>query len=230
LAAFNCAIEAGCDGIELDVHRCASGELVVIHDPFLSRTTNGAGMVSDASLPELKRLSAGAWYDKEFAQEKIPTLEEALQFIDGRAVVNIEVKMVPYEYANIEDDLLLTLSQYAHPETLIVSSFDHNFLQRFSSLDAGIDLALAAACVFLDLAGYAAKLGAKYWHPKFEDMCDTSVQVAQQAGLMVNAWVVNEPYQWSMAIKWGLDGIITDDPQPLIDSLASLSAKQGSES
>jgi len=229
MAAFKCAVEAGCDGIELDVHRCASGELVVIHDVFLSRTTNGAGLVSDATLPELKRLSAGAWYDKEFSGEKLPTLEEVLQFVDGRAIVNVEVKMAPYEYANIEDDLLMTLSAYAHPETLIVSSFDHNFLQRLSSLDCGIDLALVAACVFLDIGSYAAKLGAKYWHPNFGVICDSSVQAAQQAGLGVNVWGISEPHEWSLAIKWGVDGIITDDPQPLLDSLAGFATKQGAD-
>jgi glycerophosphoryl diester phosphodiesterase len=222
MASFKRAIEAGCDGIELDVHRCASGELVVIHDPFLSRTTNGAGLVGDASLSELKRLTAGAWFDKEFAGEKIPTLEEVLQFVAGRVTLNLEIKNVPYEYANIEDDLLLLLSQYSHPETLIVTSFDHVFLQRFSALDSGLDVGLLAACVFIDLPEYAQRLGAKFWHPKFTDMSDASMQVAHEAGLKVNAWVVNEPQDWSLLMKWGVDGIITDDPQSLLDRLQSV--------
>ncbi len=106
LIAFQKSLELGCDGIVLDVQRCASGELVVIHDDDLSRTTNGIGLIKDATLPELKRLSAGAWYDKEFSTERIPTLEEVLTLISGKLVINIEIKNAPVYYEGIEHDLL----------------------------------------------------------------------------------------------------------------------------
>jgi len=88
MAAFKCAVEAGCDGIELDVHRCAQESSWSFTMSSLPHH-QWSGLVSDATLPELKRLSAGAWYDKEFSGEKLPTLEEVLQFVDGRAIVNV---------------------------------------------------------------------------------------------------------------------------------------------
>ncbi|HEY9713815.1 MAG TPA: glycerophosphodiester phosphodiesterase family protein, partial [Chroococcales cyanobacterium] len=75
LAAFEKCLDPDTrlDGIELDVQRCASGELVVIHDDDVGRTTNGVGQVRDISLDELKRLSAGLWFDRAFADQRIPT-------------------------------------------------------------------------------------------------------------------------------------------------------------
>lgn len=92
LAAFAAAIDAGADGIELDVHPSRDGALVVHHDHYLDRTTNGAGIVSDRTLAELRALDAGAWFDEKFAGECIPTLDEVLSLANGRARLEIELK------------------------------------------------------------------------------------------------------------------------------------------
>src|SRR5881394_1100240 len=86
LAAFRKSVEAGCDAVELDIHRCATGELIVIHDDDLQRTTNGGGLVKDATFAELKRLSAGEWFSPEFKSEKLPTLQEVLDLVDGKLI------------------------------------------------------------------------------------------------------------------------------------------------
>ena len=92
LAAFAAAIDAGADGIELDVHPSRDGALVVHHDHYLDRTTNGAGLVSDHTLAELRALDAGAWFDGRFAGERIPTLEDVLSLAAGRVRLEIELK------------------------------------------------------------------------------------------------------------------------------------------
>ncbi len=92
LAAFAAAIDAGADGIELDVHPSRDGALVVHHDHYLDRTTSGAGLVSDHTLGELRALDAGAWFDAKFAGESIPTLEEVLRLAAGRVRLEIELK------------------------------------------------------------------------------------------------------------------------------------------
>lgn len=72
LSAFKKSLEAGVDGIELDIHKCKSGELVVIHDDTLNRTTNGTGYVKDATWQELSQLDSGSWYSPAFKGEKLP--------------------------------------------------------------------------------------------------------------------------------------------------------------
>ena len=215
LIAFSKSIELGCDGIELDVQRCASGELVVIHDHELSRTTNGVGLIKDATLPELKRLSAGGWYDKAFASERIPTLEEVLALVSGKLVINIEVKNAPVEYEGIEDDLISVLAEYEFRDRLIISSFDHQFMLRLHQLNTGLKLAVLADAILIDLKEYAQKLGATCWHPCYGSLTATAIKEAHGAGLEVNAWTLNEQRDWVEAAKNGLDAIITDDPVKL---------------
>lgn len=220
LAAFSKAIALNCDGIELDIHRCASGELVVIHDEELSRTTNGVGLIKDATLPELKRLSAGLWYGEEFKEERIPTLEEVLTLVDGALVINIEVKNAPSDYEGIEDDLFMLLESYPYQDRLIISSFDHHFMRRFNEMDSGLKLALLAEAIFVDLKEYAHKIGAACWHPCFQSLTEAAIHDGKHAGLEINAWTLNSAREWSSAIKAGIDGIITDDPEGLKAVLA----------
>ncbi|MCY4114108.1 MAG: glycerophosphodiester phosphodiesterase family protein [Chloroflexi bacterium] len=92
LPAFAAAIEAGADGIELDVHPSRDGALVVHHDYYLDRTTDGAGLVGDYTLAELQALDAGSWFDEKFAGERIPTLEDVLGLAGGRVRLEIELK------------------------------------------------------------------------------------------------------------------------------------------
>ena len=93
MAAFELALAVGADGIELDVHMTRDGEIVVIHDDTLDRTTNGKGPVSDQTMAELRELDAGSWFSPEFAGERIPTLKLVLELIkDKDVLLNIEIK------------------------------------------------------------------------------------------------------------------------------------------
>lgn len=134
LAAFRQSLDIRVDGIELDVQRCSTGELVVFHDEDLSRTTNGVGLVAHSSLDEIKRLSAGRWFDRSYADEKVPLLQEVLDLVDGKCVLHIEIKNTPIEYEGIEEELLELLSGYVHRDKVVVSSFDHPLLARLHAL------------------------------------------------------------------------------------------------
>ncbi len=219
MVAFRKSVEAGVDGIELDVQRCATGELVVIHDADVARTTNGVGLVRDSSYAELKRLNAGEWFDPEFEDEYIPLLSEVLDLISGKLVLNIEIKNTPIEYPGIDDDLIDFLSDYPHRDKLIISSFDHYIIKSLHEKDESLMTALLADALLVDLTEYAAKLGTRAWHPCFDALRQEAVEEAHAAGLAVNTWTVNTERDWRHAVRIGVDGIVTDDPDGLMTFL-----------
>ncbi len=222
LAVFSKCVDAGFDGIELDVHRAKSGELVVLHFDDLTKTTSGKGLVKNKRLPQLKKLSAGAWFSQEFAQERIPTLQEVLDLVAGRLVINIEVKNAPDAYPGIEDDLIELLDAYGHSDKIIVSSFDHAFLKRFTDMTSSYKTGLLVNGLLLDLPAYAAQVGTTAWHPQFVNLRADQVKLAKQAGIEVNVWTLNEVSEWIAAVKMGVDGIVTDDPEGLRSFLKNL--------
>lgn len=225
LAVFRKCVDAEFYGIELDVHRAKTGELVVLHFDDLTKTTNGKGLVKDKTLRQLKRLSAGAWFAPEFAGEKVPTLKEVLDVIDGRLMVNVEVKNAPDAYPGIEDDLIELLDAYGYSDKIIVSSFDHAFLKRFKEETDAYKTGLLVNGLLLDLPAYAAEVGTTTWHPQFVNLRADQVKLAQQAGIEVNVWTLNEVSEWNSAVRMGVDGIVTDDPEGLDEYLAKLRSK-----
>lgn len=215
LSAFKKALAAGVDGIELDIHKCKSGELVVIHDDTLNRTTNGSGYVKDRTWEELAKLDSGSWYSPAFKGERLPLLKEVLDLVQGKILINIEIKNCPINYAGIDDDLLKMLESYPYPDKIIISSFDHSVLKRIHAKNKKYKLALLGDSVMADLGAYARGVGAAAWNPDFDCVREDTVKDAHKASLAVNTWTVNGPDNWKRATNLQVDSIITDDPEGL---------------
>ena len=134
LAAFEGAITAGADMIELDVCLTRDRVPVVIHDKTLYRTTDGKGLVSEHSLSELKELDAGSWFSAEFKGEAIPTLEELLQLVRGKILVNIEIKQDSFESPAppdaIEVQICELVERLGMVDSVLISSFEHFIFPR----------------------------------------------------------------------------------------------------
>jgi|AGTN01.3.fsa_nt_gi Glycerophosphoryl diester phosphodiesterase len=225
MIAFKKSMNAGCDGVELDIHRCKSGELVVIHDETLDRTTDGKGLVKDFTYDEIKKLDAGKWYAKEFEGERVPLLSEVLEAFDGKMLINIEIKNTPIEYVGIEDDLINLLRKYKHPEKIMISSFDHELIRRIHKISPIYEVAFLDASIIADVGEYGKKLGATAWNAAHYELRPDAVKRAQKAGLSVNVWTVDGIPDWKRAMEWNVDGIVTDDPAGLIDFLKTDEAK-----
>jgi glycerophosphoryl diester phosphodiesterase len=137
MSAFHNAFEMKADYLELDVHVSKDGELVVIHDPTVDRTTNGTGYVKDLTLEELKNLDAGSSFAPEFAGEKIPTLSEVLDEFRGKIGILIEIK-APLLYPDIEekiaDELIKRNMHKPKNEKIIVQGFYHPSVKEFHEL------------------------------------------------------------------------------------------------
>ncbi len=216
MAAFRKSLEARVDGIELDVQRCKTGELVVFHDHDLGRTTNGVGLIKECSLDELQRLSAGSWFDKEFSAEKVPLLKDVLALVDGQLILNIEIKNLPEDYPGIDDDLIELLSEYPYMDKIIFSSFDNRITKRMQSKQPEWNYAVLLDGIPPDVVEMASFMSAKTWHPYFESLLEDVCEEARKAGLKVNVWTVNGQRDWVKMLKMPVDGIMTDDPLGLL--------------
>ncbi len=226
MAAFRKSLEAGADGIELDIHKCKTGELVVIHDETVDRTTDGKGFIKDMTWNDLRKLSAGKGH-ADFQDEHLPLLSDVLALVDGKMLINIEIKNAPVAYPGIEDDLIALLKGYKRKDKILVSSFDHEVIRRFHTKMPEVAIGFLDSCIMADIGDYASKLGAKAWHPGYGDIRADAVSQAHQSGLAVNVWTVNGNKNWAEAISMGVDGIVTDDPAGLIQYLGKHKGDEG---
>lgn len=205
LESIKKALEIGVDGVEIDVHLCASGELVVFHDFTLDRMTNGSGEITKHSLSELKSLKVKGKFT-------IPTLQEVLDVIDKRCFLNIELKgkntalkacrTIQY---NIE------ASGWVYKD-FIVSSFQHSELNTVFKIDKNIPLGVLTKASVSEAVMFAKTIQAVAVHPNYDLITKENVHKAQLDGLKVIAWTVNEKETIQRLKSYGVNGIITDFP------------------
>lgn len=130
LAAIGKALEGPAEFIEIDVHRTRDGQVVVMHDATVDRTTNGQGKIADLTLAELRQLDAGSWFDPGFRQEKVPTLEEVLALVNGKKKLLIEIKKGDDYYEGIEEHTLELIRQHKAQNWTVIQSFYDEVLNK----------------------------------------------------------------------------------------------------
>ncbi|NLD42756.1 MAG: glycerophosphodiester phosphodiesterase [Chloroflexi bacterium] len=214
LAAFRTAIEVGADAIELDVQPCATGELVIIHDGALERTTNGHGAVAETSFADLRALDAGAWFGPQFAGERIPTPGEALDLARGRLLVNIEIKTGTPDDLGVEAALAEAIRARNMEGEVLISSFNPAALLRMKKLAPELPRAL----IYSNMRVFPqdlALLALEALHPRHTLVNAAMVNLAHSRGYAVNAWTVNEPADMEALVALGVDAITSDYPERL---------------
>lgn len=213
LAAFRLAAEAGADGIELDVHLSRDGEVVVIHDEQVDRTTNGRGRVHDMTLAELKALDAGAWFSPRFSGERIPTLAEVLEAV-GPAfrLINVELKSGRVLYPGLEAKVIETLRRFGLLERCILSSFNHFSLRLVKQIEPRARTGVLYVEGLVDPWVYARHVPADAIHPPHYAVFPELVAGAHAAGVAVNTWTVDAPEDVRRVVACGVDAVITNDP------------------
>jgi glycerophosphoryl diester phosphodiesterase len=217
LAAFEAAIDAGADMIELDVLLTKDRKLVVIHDEWLDRTTSGRGPVSDYTLSELKALDAGSWFDPHFRGEKLPTLEEVLEMVAGRIPINIEIKRSAYEPDGspdaIERQIVDLAARKNALENVLISSFEWRVLERLAVLKEAPAIAVLSQHPRLGNPLDACKrLGAFSWNPSGRSLKKEHVRKMHEAGVLVFPWQIDTLEDMARMLNMGVDGLIVDDP------------------
>lgn len=208
LLAIDTGIGLGADMIEFDVQRCGD-QLVVLHDPRLERTTNGAGRVSEVPFDYLRGLDAGNG-------QQIPTLHEVLGLVAGRVSLNVEIKSADGTAAAVATALREALDDGWQAQQFLVSSFHLPELYEFKQLAPEIPIAVLVCGVPLDWAACATEMGAQALNLSAEFADPMLVRDAHARGLKVYAYTVNHPTEITAMRDLGLDGVFSDYPERVI--------------
>jgi glycerophosphoryl diester phosphodiesterase len=205
LMAFQKAMDMNVDGIELDVHLSKTGEIIVIHDFTVDRTTNGKGHVNELSLQELKTLRI----NEEF---ELPTLAEVFELVNKKCMINIELKgkeMAKPIIDLIESYIKEKNWKYEH---FLVSSFDWITLLDIHLLNPEIPLGVLTE-YDLELAfSFTKFINAQSIHSHYHLLTKEKIAEMQKQGIQVFAWTVNEPEDIQKIKTYNVNGIISDYP------------------
>lgn len=218
LASFRLAMEQGAHGVEFDVHLTRDGVPVVIHDFSLDKTTTGTGLIAEQAYEDLEALDAGILKDKQFAGEPIPTLEEVFRLLAGKLAMNVEVKA---DADGIEDAVAALIDQYGVADWVIVSSFNPLIIQRFASKYPHLPLGYLydESMPYEELLQLLSNVKLAARHPHHTMIDAPYMRVAQQFGLRVNTWTVNDPDRAVELQRLGVDVVMTDTPDIVLKAL-----------
>jgi glycerophosphoryl diester phosphodiesterase len=213
-AAFRRAVAQGISFIETDLHLTRDAHFVAIHDETVERTTNGNGSIHEMTLAEARRLDAGSWFASEFMGERIPTLEEILEFTKKNDVV-FYLELKPSGFWGGEHALISALRDSGEIQRSVVISFDPAILAALRKIeptlmyDGKIDNPFEKA----------VEIGARQIAVRGDLVTPNFLQEARKRDLQVVCWTVNSPAHMRILASAGVDGIMSDYPDRLLTVL-----------
>lgn len=212
LPAFALAIEQRADGVELDLQRTADGELVVIHDETVDRTTTGSGKVVDLTLEQLRSFDASCGMSA-FAGTQIPTLREVFELLGPCGLmINVELKNSIEFYPGMEAELEALVAEAGMADQVIYSSFNHYSLRTLREAGTTVPLGILYSDGVVDPWVYAEYLGVQAIHPPWEVLVAPGVvEECHARNILVHPWTI-EPGQARRLADLGVDALITNFP------------------
>lgn len=220
LAAYELAAEQGADGVELDVWLSQDDVPVIIHDFEVDKTTDGSGRVGSMSLEELKELDAGSWFDEQFAGERIPTLDEVFESVGQKLYINVEIKSIDLKVQNVVAQTVECIRRHGMQERVLVSCFNPMVLRQVRKQAPELAMGFLRAS---DMPFYVSWLmfGVPHQaeHPHETQVDANWVRKAHSRERKVNVWTVNDPDVAARLQGLGVDGLITDKPDVILEAL-----------
>jgi len=214
MVAFREAERVGADGIELDVQLTKDGEIVVIHDETVDRTTDGSGWVHDMTYRDLRKLNAAAKWGGRYGHCPIPHLEEVLAWLEPtKLFINIELKNNRIPYEMLEQKTIALVRRYGLEKRTIFSSFNHNSMRFCRMVAPEIETALLYMEPLYDPWTYVKVMKTDGLHPYYRTVTATFVANAQRRGLAVRPFTINKPEAMKTMFAYGVDAIFTDHPR-----------------
>ena len=206
LTSIQKAIELGVDGVEIDIFRCLSGELVVFHDKSVEKLTDGRGFIEQLTLDSIKKLNISGL-------EKIPTLNEVLDLVNGEIILNIELKGLNTSF--LTHQLLNSYFNLTNwePEKIIISSFNWNELRAFYQLNKKVRIAILTKGDPIEAIPIAKELNAFSINPNYVFLTKLNAAKIKNENISIYTWTVNQIKDINRVKRIGVDGIITDYPE-----------------
>ncbi len=214
LAAFELALQQGAEAIELDAKLSADGQVIVIHDQTVDRTTDGSGKVAQMTLPALRALDAGSFFSESYRGERIPTLDEVFETLGKRILINVELTNYATPFDALAPKVVELVRKHALEKRVLFSSFFPHNLSRARRLMPESPRGLLAWAGWKGAWSRTSAWRGPYQalHPYFTSVNERLVQRVHAAGRRVHAWTVNDEAAIRHLIALGVDGIFTDDP------------------
>ena len=219
MAAFDLALRSGADGIEFDIQSTADGEVVVLHDSCVDRTSDGHGIAAAMTLEALRALDFGSWFDAAFHSERIPLLREVTDFAARSGLwMDIEIKGFPVPAPGLAEAVAKVVV-HCDPTRTILSSFDIGVMDILAGLLPDVPRALLVdvldedAWRLLDRKDSRGDPFFRCLHPKYSSVDGQSVRRAHAASLRIHPWTLDEPEPLARMIALGVDGVITGYPE-----------------
>lgn len=229
LAAFSLIAENAVAGVELDVHRCASGEIVVAHDDTLERTAGVPVRIATTVLAELLEHDVGAWFGEAFAGERVPLLEQVFELLAGRCFFDIEIKSYGARPGrarpgSVEAETVRLIRRHGLVRRAIVSSFDPFIVRRVRLIAPEIPVAAIYSSsrelpFFLRRSGGRRYSGATIMKPHYNGATEPMVRRHHGRGRLVMPWTVDDPEVARELAERGADAVITNRPGEIRDAL-----------
>ncbi|WP_027084686.1 glycerophosphodiester phosphodiesterase [Cohnella panacarvi] len=226
LSAFRMAVRMEADFIEIDLQLTKDGEIVIMHDGSVNRTTNGRGEIRRMTLADVKALDAGSWFNsenpmyarEEYAGEKVPTLRELFETFGNRTNYLLETKS-PSDNPGLEEKMWALVEQYGLADRVAVQSFSRKSLKKLRKLAPGVTRyqliwynhsSTITREKLNEIKKYANGIGVTY-----NNINEDYVRKTKAAGLSVIPYTINDPSRMDRAVRWEVDGIHTDYPDRL---------------
>lgn len=218
LAAFKKAVALGATFIETDLQLSRDARFVAIHDDTLDRTTNGQGKVHDQTLAALRRLDTGSWFGSEYAGERVPTLEEILEFSKKNDIV-FYLELKPSGSWGGEHALIGALRESGEVARVLVISFDPAILASLRKIEPTLMTGVLYDGQLPDPLKTAVEVGARQLVARADLVTPAMIVEARKRDLQVVCWTVNHPAHIRLLMAAGVDGIMSDYPDRLVAAL-----------
>lgn len=219
LAAVRWAIAAGADMVEVDVTVTADGHVICLHDDTLDRTTDGRGPATALPLAAIAVLDAGSWFEPRFTGERVPTLDQVLALVEGRMLVNVEIKPEAVEHDAVAKVAAL-IRRRAMLDQVVVSSFAPEALRRMKLTDpevVTVSLLNEEEHAGLDPLEVVQEVGSRGLNVSSDEVTPELVERCHRHGLPVSVYTVNSKRQMRRLVRMGVHAIFTDHPDRLRD-------------
>ena len=222
ISSIKKALELNVDRIEIDVQQTKDNVVISFHDKTIDRTTNGKGLVKNLTYKEILQYSAGIKFSKDFEADKVPTLDEVFEVINGKAVLIVEIKESHEYYPGIEQRVIDAINKYNAKGWTIVHSFNDKALEKVNEIDSTITLhkVFIADLPFLPIIYDGSFQITNLEHYSYCDEFSTFypfttkrlIKKVHDLGKKINVWTVNDTSKINKLINYGVDGIITNFP------------------